>query len=124
MDSGVLNVIDRVVKKGAYLYGVCKDHPRASRFGYVLLHRLVAENSIGRRLLETEVVHHIDGNPKNNSPSNLLVTTMSEHSRHHGLERRRAHLTHGTLSSYRYCRCDECKAAKRAHNKKQSMLRR
>lgn len=31
--------------------------------------------------------------------------------------------THGTLSSYRYCKCDECKAAKRASNQMQRQLR-
>lgn len=32
-----------------------------------------------------------------------------------------ARLTHGTLSSYRYCKCAECKAAKSAYSKKMRM---
>lgn len=32
------------------------------------------------------VVHHIDGNPHNNSVSNLCVSTRSEHSREHAIE--------------------------------------
>lgn len=31
--------------------------------------------------------------------------------------------THGTISSYRYCRCDSCRAAKREHNKKYRLKR-
>ncbi|MBR0420274.1 MAG: HNH endonuclease [Erysipelotrichaceae bacterium] len=39
--------------------------------GYV--HRWVAEQMLGRKLEQNEVVHHIDGNKKNNSPENLEV---------------------------------------------------
>ena len=31
--------------------------------------------------------------------------------------------THGTLSSYRYCKCDECKEAKRKHNREYRLKR-
>jgi hypothetical protein len=41
------------------------------------------EARIGRRLLQDEVVHHIDGDPSNNSPNNLALMTRSGHSRHH-----------------------------------------
>lgn len=37
------------------------------------LHRIVAEQCLGRPLTSDEVVHHIDGNKHNNSPSNLAV---------------------------------------------------
>lgn len=46
-------------------------------------HRVVAEQMIGRPLLPSEVVHHIDGNKHNNDPSNLQIMTPSEHSREH-----------------------------------------
>ena len=46
-------------------------------------HRLVAKAIVGRELLPDEVVHHIDGNPKNNNPSNLKVMTRSEHMSYH-----------------------------------------
>lgn len=46
-------------------------------------HRVVAEQMLGRPLVKGEVVHHIDGNGKNNSPSNLMVITQSEHVKMH-----------------------------------------
>jgi HNH endonuclease len=106
-----MNKILRVVKKGDYLYGVCYDHPKAIKHGYVLLHRLIAENMIGRRLDSDEIVHHIDGNKKNNEESNLQVMRKGAHLSLHGHERRVADKAHGTLSSYRYCKCDLCKKA-------------
>lgn len=41
------------------------------RDGYVMEHRLVIALHIGRPLLRTEVVHHVDHNPLNNSLANL-----------------------------------------------------
>lgn len=42
-------------------------------------HRAVAEVMLGRPLRPGEVVHHRDGNKRNNDPSNLQVMTQSEH---------------------------------------------
>ena len=47
------------------------------------LHRLIAEQTIGRPLTSNEVVHHIDGNKQNNDPANLVVLTRAEHSKLH-----------------------------------------
>ena len=45
--------------------------------------RRVAEAMIGRPLLSSEDVHHIDGNPENNTPENLRVMDKREHLRFH-----------------------------------------
>lgn len=50
-------------------------------------HRVVAEKMLGRPLIRGEIVHHIDGDRRNNEPSNLEVMTQSEHARIHMLER-------------------------------------
>ena len=66
-----------------YIYQYAPDHPAASN-GYVLQHRLVAEDKLGRHLLPEEVVHHIDGNKANNHPDNIEVFAgPGEHSKHH-----------------------------------------
>lgn len=40
---------------------------------YQYIYRLVAESCLGRSLKPKEVVHHIDGDPRNNTPENLFL---------------------------------------------------
>lgn len=43
-------------------------------------HRVVAEQMLGRPLKPGEVVHHLDGNKRNNAPENLMVfASQAEH---------------------------------------------
>lgn len=51
----------------------------ADKQGYVLLHRYIIQQKLGRPLRKNEVVHHIDMNPSNNSVDNLMVMNNSEH---------------------------------------------
>lgn len=48
-------------------------------------HRLLMEAKLGRRLKTSEYVHHKDGNPRNNDPSNLELTDPETHGRLHHL---------------------------------------
>ncbi len=53
-----------------------QDHPfysMANSSGYVLEHRLVMAQSLGRPLANHESVHHIDGTRDNNKPENLQL---------------------------------------------------
>lgn len=80
----------RVVSKGDYNYAVVPDHPHATKNGYVLEHRVVMENKLGRILSRRELVHHKrHSEKKNNSEGNLEVKLRGEHERYHGLARGR-----------------------------------
>lgn len=49
-------------------------------------HRLVMAEHLGRDLLPSEIVHHIDGNRLNNNINNLQLMTRAEHARQHRLK--------------------------------------
>jgi len=63
-----------------YILIYSPNHPYATKQGRVREHRLVMEKSIGRYLLPSEVVHHIDGNKQNNSIENLKL--YSDNAKH------------------------------------------
>lgn len=68
-------------------YAVVRERTKVSK----LEHRHVMELHLGRKLTKEEVVHHIDGNRKNNDISNLMLfENNSEHIKHHAKLRRDA----------------------------------
>lgn len=72
----------RFISNYGYILVYNPENSRGSDL-YVLEHRLVMEKKLGRKLTESEVVHHIDGDKLNNDPDNLSVMSLSEHSSHH-----------------------------------------
>lgn len=50
---------------------------------WMLEHRALMENHLSRQLRLDEHVHHVDGDPLNNSLSNLEVLSPSEHRKRH-----------------------------------------
>lgn len=71
------------VSENGYVKVYSPKNYHTDRNGYVYEHRQVAEYKMGRLLLPNEVVHHVDGNKRNNSPNNLRVMDRSEHSKLH-----------------------------------------
>ncbi len=78
----------RKVRRDGYTFVIAPDnHPapaytKPSGLRYILEHRYVMEQNIGRYLRPEEVVHHIDGNPANNAIENLrLYANQAEHIR-------------------------------------------
>lgn len=61
----------RKINQDGYVQVLDKDHPNADALGYVLEHRKVMANAIGRPLREREMVHHINGNRQQNDLANL-----------------------------------------------------
>ena len=59
-----------------------KSYPRFKNSGKPV-HQAVAENKVGRKLRDHEVVHHKDGDKTNFRKENLRVTSRSHHSKIH-----------------------------------------
>lgn len=73
----------RMVSKRGYIRIYFPSHPRANSDGYVPEHWLVMEQKLGRNLTPNEQIHHINGNPSDNSPDNLMLLTAGEHTNLH-----------------------------------------
>ncbi len=74
----------RSKRASGYVYLYAPDHPNAVATRYVLEHRLVMEAHLGRVLLPSEHVHHINGIKDDNRVENLeLYETGSRHHKEH-----------------------------------------
>ena len=90
------------------------DDKRRSYF-----YRELMENLLGRKLKKEEVVHHIDNNPLNNTPTNLMVFPSSkEHTQYHYHKLREQQIISG---EYKY---PNQKALEYYVNNKEKVLRR
>ncbi len=63
----------RRLSSHGYVILTCHGHPMANGKGEIYEHRAVMAEVLGRVLLPTEVVIHIDGNKESNTISNLLL---------------------------------------------------
>lgn len=89
-----------IVKDG-YVFVRMPRHPRSNN-NYVQKHIVVMEKFLGRFVLESEVVHHIDGNTENNDIDNLLLfKSENEHRRWHAEQRIR--LAGGNPEVHKIC---------------------
>lgn len=83
MTDAVRNKLREIRRHAGEGKTYAKDHGRH-------IHRAVAEEILGRALLPGEVVHHIDGDKRNNTPENLMIfPSQAEHARWHMLQRYR-----------------------------------
>ena len=82
-------------------------HPDARHYGgtHIYEYRLVAAQMLGRPLKKHEIVHHINNDPTDNRPENLVVMTQAEHAVLHGTKNRRCwcgrkHEAHGLCTKH------------------------
>lgn len=96
----------RHIRADGYVYIYAPDHPKASASSgrYVYEHVLVVEAVCGRSLPDHAVVHHINEDPTDNRPENLLVCDRSYHVLIH--QRLRAKKACGNPD---WLRCEVCK---------------
>lgn len=69
-----------------YIFVWCPERNEDGSHHYAPEHRLKMEKKLGRKLSKDEVVHHRNGNKKDNRLSNLQLLTRGEHSRLHRKE--------------------------------------
>jgi hypothetical protein len=61
-----------------------KDYPyRPGGYKTIREHVFIMETHLQRRIEKGEVVHHIDGDKRNNKLENLFLTTIAEHNKLH-----------------------------------------
>lgn len=78
----------RIANQAGYIQIYKPEHPYANQSGYVMEHRLVMEEQLGRYLDPDEDVHHVNEDTADNRPENLVVLNRSEHKLVHSLLRR------------------------------------
>lgn len=86
--------------------------------GWMLVHRLVMEEHLGRPLQQDEIVHHINHNKLDNRLENLQLMTHSEHSRYHDTQKPTPadcnKLPEGVWA-HKYNACEACNTTKSPH---------
>jgi hypothetical protein len=55
------------------------QHPKSSIYGYYPEHRIKMEQKIGRFLIKSEIVHHLNGDCHDNRLENLELMSISQH---------------------------------------------
>lgn len=93
----------KIISKG-YILLYEPNHPEAMKNGYVMEHRMIMYDFIGRKLLKDEDVHHINEIKNDNRIENLQLLKKSDHTRLTHLGKKK--LSKDNSGVCRYLNCD------------------
>jgi len=92
------------VTKHGYVQVYARGNPSSNHRGYIFEHILIAERILGKRLPDGATVHHVNRNPADNRPGNLVI--CQDNSYHQLLHKRaRAYEAVGDPSALRCGLC-------------------
>ena len=112
-------VVNSENRKNVILFNNSKDRSTVSYARYLMAVHL------GRFLDANEQVDHIDEDKTNDSIENLQILSCAENLRKNAKHRVRGRVEkHGTLTEYRYCKCDLCREAHRIWHREYTRKRR
>lgn len=84
--------------KEGHILVLRKGNPMADKRGYVMEHRLIMSEYLGRMLNPDEIVHHKNGIKDDNRIENLEIMSNGEHTRLHHLGAKRSKETCKNIS--------------------------
>jgi len=70
--------VEQVTRHGYIKVYVGSSYPGATKTGHIMQHRKVMQEMIGRPLVATENVHHVNGVRSDNRPENLELWSSSQ----------------------------------------------
>ncbi len=79
------------------------SHPNSNSQGKIREHVLKASLALGKPVPKNVHVHHVDGNPKNNSNSNLVICSPQYHRLLHARTRAYEDTGNANLMKCAYC---------------------